>query len=171
MVNSILNVISFLVFISQIVIVVILFAQKLYWHKINNLLNKYHLLFSILVSFFALSGSLFFSYILKFQACDLCIIQRILMILIFILLLFFSLMPKKIIYLLLCLLIVLGILLSLYQYILQIFHIDSSNFCNISSLNNNSCTKIDFIKFGYITIPYMSFVGFLLIGILLIKYN
>ncbi|KAA6452734.1 disulfide bond formation protein B [Bacillus swezeyi] len=50
-----------------------------------------------------------------------------------------------------------GFLLSLYQYILQMTS-TKSLFCKL----DEDCSGIDFIYFGFITIPFLSLLAFLL---------
>ncbi|MED4219522.1 disulfide oxidoreductase [Priestia megaterium] len=123
--------------------------------------SKENLLFnSWAIAVLATGGSLFFSEILKYQPCNLCWYQRILMYPL-VLLLGIMLIKKKyhhIFYVIPFTLI--GMFFSLYHYGIQKF-----NLSNLSC-GRVSCNEEYINIFNFITFPFLSFLSFSIILIL-----
>lgn len=126
-------------------------------------IKKYNIQISWLISLCGTVISLVFSELLKLPPCDLCWYQRIAM---YPLVLILGIgmyrkdshvnsyaLPFSII----------GLLISTYQIIIQAFPSSSMHICSVGV----SCTEDGLNLFGFITIPMLSFLGFLLITILL----
>jgi disulfide bond formation protein DsbB len=114
----------------------------------------------------ALLGSLYFSEIRGFVPCELCWIQRILMYPITVLLLVgvFNddwLLPKYVLPFSIT-----GLGVSTYHYLLQ-NHVFGSTMCSAGV----SCAIRYINVFGFITIPFLAGVAFLLITILMLGAN
>ena len=113
-------------------------------------------------------GSLFFSEVMKFPPCILCWYQRICMYPL-VLILFMGLFPyeKKVARFALPLAIV-GWVIALYHNLLY-YHIlpESAAPC----VQGISCTTVQIQWFGFVTIPFMSFVAFsfIVVSLLLMK--
>ena len=118
---------------------------------------------TLVVSLVASLGSLYYSEIVGLTPCTLCWYQRILMYPLVILALVG--LRKRDAYLphYALPLSILGILISGYHYALQMFMPASSNpFINCIK-GNVSCSVIDVSYFGFVTIPLLSFVAFVMI--------
>ena len=107
----------------------------------------------------SLAGSLFFSYVLKYVPCNLCLIQRGIMIGLVIILGFGVITKKMKVASFSLFLSFLGMIVAGYQYYLQKFAANSNDFF---------CTEVDCTKeyinwLGFITIPFLSFVAFFVI--------
>lgn len=119
--------------------------------------------FSWGISLIATSGSLFFSEVLKYIPCELCWYQRILMYPLVILLGVASAKKDYKMSLYGLILSVIGGLISLYHYAIQKvpFLHEMGNACGIVPCNT------DYINwFGFITIPFLALVAFILIAIM-----
>jgi disulfide bond formation protein DsbB len=118
---------------------------------------------SWVVSLIATGGSLFFSEVMKFIPCELCWYQRILMYPLVILLGVATARKDYSLSLYALIMSVLGGSISLYHYLIQ----------KVPALNElgNSCGIIpchtDYINWlGFITIPFLALVAFIMIAIL-----
>ncbi|WPU66869.1 disulfide oxidoreductase [Peredibacter starrii] len=126
------------------------------------------LFLSWFMSAVATLGSLFFSEVMKFPPCVLCWYQRICMYPL-VLVLFMGLFPyeKKVARFALPLAIV-GWFIALYHNLLY-YHIlpESAAPC----VQGISCTTVQIQWFGFVTIPFMSFVAFsfIVVSLLLLK--
>ena len=126
------------------------------------------LFLSWFMSAVATPGSLFFSEVMKFPPCVLCWYQRICMYPL-VLVLFMGLFPyeKKVARFALPLAIV-GWSIALYHNLLY-YHIlpESAAPC----VQGISCTTVQIQWFGFVTIPFMSFVAFsfIVVSLLLMK--
>jgi disulfide bond formation protein DsbB len=131
----------------------------------NKNLNQYLLLFAWIVAIVATSGSLYFSQFMHLVPCTLCWYQRILMYPLVISLGIAYLLDdtsiKKYILPVSCL----GFILACYHYTIQMLpHLSNIGFCS----PNNPCTEKSFALLGFITIPFMSGIAFLLITLSMI---
>jgi disulfide bond formation protein DsbB len=126
-------------------------------------MTKNNLLFMVwFTAFIGTSGSLFFSEVLGYRPCELCWYQRILMYPIALTAVVAVLKKQYSFALYSLILSVFGLIISLYHYNLQkgwIFHSDGL-LCSQSS-----CLGEYINWLGFITIPLLSFFGFLLISI------
>lgn len=96
-----------------------------------------------------------------FQACAICVIARFLTGIIILLSLLLRVFNKSKLFLGILAVAIFGLLLQIYQYYLQLNSLDAS-FCNTGV----SCGKIDVIYAGFITIPLLAWVAFLIVSIL-----
>lgn len=128
--------------------------------------QKYALHIAFLQAWAAVLGSIYFSEIIGLRPCLLCWYQRILMFPIAIILpiaiwrndrkVFYYVLPLS----------VLGSMIGFYQYLLQMtpLSILAPSSCNAYE----SCSKIDFITLGFVTIPLLSFTAFVVISAMMI---
>ncbi|WP_305927854.1 disulfide oxidoreductase [Bacillus mycoides] len=127
------------------------------------LIRKYHIAIAWAIATSAMLISLFFSEWMKLPPCDLCWYQRMAMYpLVFILGIgMYRKDPHVSTYAFpfACI----GLMLSVYQITIQAFPVSEMNICSVGV----SCTEDHLNLFGFITIPMLSFVGFLAIIILL----
>jgi disulfide bond formation protein DsbB len=121
-----------------------------------------------IVSIIAFLGSVTFSEILKLTPCKLCWIQRIFMFpLVFILGVGIVLKDQKIPYYVLPLSLI-GLSVSFYHVLLYRGILpESKTFCEAGI----SCTTKYIEFFGFLSIPMMAFLGFLIITILMFYYH
>lgn len=114
-----------------------------------------------MINFIAIIGtlaSLYFSEVEELAPCNLCWIQRIffypVVIISFVALAYNDMKVYRYIFPLA----IPGMLIGMYHYYIQYFTSeDGSIFCSA----DNPCTVIDVEYFGFITIPLLSFLGFL----------
>lgn len=156
---SILTVIGQIISLITIAVLVISWKKKKS-HKLLEFLNKHAIKFGFIVALVSMIGSLTYSEIIGYVPCTLCWYQRILMYP-QVLLLGLALIKKdRKIYDYIISICILGISFALYQYGLQI-GVAPSLICSITS--PDSCAQVQFVEFGYITIPMMSFTAFSMI--------
>ncbi|AZZ36694.1 disulfide bond formation protein B [Bdellovibrio sp. qaytius] len=131
--------------------------------------NQVLLKTALLISFVATSGSLFFSEVMSLPPCVLCWYQRILMyplILIFSVGLFRNIKESFIYGLTLS---VFGLVIASYHNLLY-YHLIPESITPCTS--GVSCTSRQIEWFGFVTIPLLSLIAFILItglGILVLK--
>jgi len=148
----------FLQFISLYLIFSLIFKKDPI--GLSALIGKYFKIVGIVISFMSIALSLFYSEVVGFPPCRLCVIQRILMypqLFFFILALSFK---KKILILIPLILSGIGIIVSTYHYLVEFGIFSSSTICGA---NGVSCTERYVFEFGYISIPLMAGTGFLFI--------
>ncbi|MGP4073750.1 disulfide oxidoreductase [Piscibacillus sp. B03] len=123
------------------------------------------LILSFLISLVASLGSLYFSEVMGYIPCELCWYQRILMYpLVFLLGIAFIKGDKGIkVYVLPF--VFLGLILSAYHYITQRISVNKLTSCFIGGNCNNMYIDV----FGFITIPFLSFIAFTSLSMLLIS--
>lgn len=129
----------------------------------NNLVKL-----GLIISIISTAGTLYFSEILKFTPCELCWYQRIFM---YPLVVIFSISiwkkDKNVAFFALPLSI-LGLIISIYHNLLYFKIIpESIQPCTIGA----SCTAKQIEWFGFITIPFLSFLSFLTITILMLIHE
>lgn len=138
-----------------------------------NWLEKWGVLIAFLIALFSTLASLFFSNVAGYPPCELCWFQRIFMYpLVFILGIALIRKERKLVIPYALVLSVIGLLIGLYQYFLQLaamknIAVDLLVPCS-ADLNAVSCSSFYDLAFGYITIPFMSFTAFLLIILFLL---
>jgi len=168
MITTVLWSLASLTVIAQVLIVVLLaafiFPKKL--QPVVHFFGKYAFVFAFIVALLATSGSLFFSEIAHFAPCILCWFQRIFM------------YPQTFLFGLALykkdrhiadygiLLSIIGGLIAVYHYLMQIGVITSGP-CSAVGYSV-SCTTNFFLYFGYVSIPLMSLTAFVLILFLLL---
>ena len=127
---------------------------------------------AMLFSVSALVGSMIYGDITGFEACPLCWASRILMIFTFGTLLFGIKSALKHRFAFAgTLLAVLGLCVSGYQYLLQWLALKGTHLPCPAVSSLPSCDKVYFVKFGFITIPFVAFSAFLLILLLLAFFH
>lgn len=135
-------------------------------NKVLKFLYKYALYIAFLQAWAALLGSLYFSEIRKDVPCLLCWYQRILM---YPLAAIFPVAilrkDKNVAYYVLPLSII-GVIIAAYQYMLQMTTLSQVTPINCDALG--SCSAIQEIFFGFITIPFMSLAAFSTITFLMV---
>lgn len=148
----------FLQFISLYLIFSLIFKKDPI--GISTLFGKYFKIIGIIISLASIALSLFYSEIIGFPPCKLCIIQRILM---YPQLLFFTLaiyLKKNIFTKISIIFSSLGILVSIFHYLVEMGIFSSSTICGATG---PSCAERYVFEFGYISIPLMAGTGFLFI--------
>lgn len=180
MIHSVTNLLSGLTVIGNIISIGILIALVGIWIKKPipkflvqpiTLAARRGLFWAWIVALISMSGSLFFSDIAGYDPCKLCWLQRILMYPQVLLLGIASFRKDKNIISYILPFTIMGMGLSLYHYVMQIY---PQHFVPCSTVGYSvSCSEKFFLTFGYITIPMMAFTAFTLItGFLLLqKYN
>ncbi len=139
--------------------------------KIKSLieLKKYFLdnsnLFSFLIAVSATIISLIYSEILLLAPCNLCWYQRVFIYPLSIIFLIALIKKETKIRIYTLSLAVIGALIALYHYLIQMFNL--SSFCDLTSAV--PCNTIYILEFGYITIPLMSLTAFIVIILLNLK--
>lgn len=152
--------------IGAIIIIVAILATviglALYRKTTKQLARKYFFWDGLLLALAGLIGSLVYSNFFGFPPCTLCWWQRIFL---YPQVILFSIGiwghgDRRTIALGSTILSGLGLLVSMYQYLLQMGLFQNSTVC----LGGAACASIDAIVFGFITIPLMC--GILFLGIL-----
>ena len=124
---------------------------------------KVYLLIALAAAWISTLGSLYFSEILHFAPCTLCWYQRILMYPLSIILLIGFLRGDKGVFLSVLPFSIAGIGVSTYHYLLQ----KTDLFARGAVCNTGiPCTTTWINLFGFITIPFLSLMGFLIITIM-----
>ncbi|MDT3414478.1 disulfide bond formation protein DsbB [Brevibacillus aydinogluensis] len=126
-------------------------------------IKEYALFGSWVVSLIATAGSLFFSEVMKYIPCELCWFQRIFMYPLVILLGVAAVKKDYRMSSYALILSVIGGCISLYHYLIQKVPAlyDLGNACGIIPCNT------DYINwFGFITIPFLALVAFIMIAVL-----
>lgn len=171
MTDFILNSLSLLTLLSNIALVLFIplyfIGKKIkYWKILEKIFKNRGLLFAFIVSLSSTLGSLYFSEVASFEPCKLCWLQRVFMYPLPIILgvalfkktrdVFYYALPLSVI----------GGLLALYHYILQM---SANPLAPCSTIGFSvSCSERFFTYYGYITIPFMSLTGFVVISLLLL---
>lgn len=164
-VNSILSILVTLAEIVSAVLLLSLFVSK----KATKFFGKYALQLAFLVALTATLGSLFYSDIAGYEPCKLCWYQRIFMYPQTILIGLALWKKDKSITRYSIVLSVIGGIIALYHYLLQIGIVNSLP-CSAVGYSA-SCSQRFVLTYGYVTIPMMALSGFLLILILMIIYR
>ncbi len=133
-----------------------------------TLIKKYYLYVIFIISLLATLLSLYFSDVLGFAPCVLCWYQRILMYPMVILSLVAIIYKDPKVYRYMLPLSVIGTLVALFHNLLYWKIIpESASPC----INGISCTAKQLEVYGFVTIPLLSLVSFVLITALLIIYR
>ncbi|OGD82950.1 hypothetical protein A2165_03310 [Candidatus Curtissbacteria bacterium RBG_13_40_7] len=129
-------------------------------------LKQYALYIAFLQVWIATIGSLYYSEIKHLPPCTLCWYQRILMYpLIIILGVAILRKDKNVVYYVLPFSII-GVIIALYQYLLQMTPLQEPNAIACDALG--SCSDIQIIYFGFITIPFLSLAAFVIISVMML---
>ncbi len=167
--NLVISALSTLTLISDILIVFLVLYLGLRrlkpitpLEKLLDLLGEQGLYFAFIVALVATGGSLFFSEIANFTPCKLCWFQRIFMYPQALLGLVALLTQDRKVWKYLIPLSVIGGLISIYNYYIQLFPAAAAT-CGSDGL---SCTQKLIWHYGYITIPVMALTASILIIVL-----
>lgn len=127
---------------------------------VSDFFKKQGIFISWMIAVIATSGSLFFSEVLKYTPCNLCWYQRILMYPLSILLLIATVKQDRNISAYVLPLSILGGLISTYHYLLEKTDLfpNGDAACGIVP-----CTTEYINWFGFVTIPFLALVAFILI--------
>lgn len=163
-INDIFGIFVVILQIVSIGLLVGLFIKK--EPKCFNFIKKHSLLLAFLGSLGAMTGSLIYSEILKYEPCTLCWYQRILMYpQVFMILIAFTKKFSHEIWYYIRGLSIIGAIISFYHFVIKMT--GSSPFpCSAFSVNGSDCVKQLVVEFGYINIPMMSFTIFIFLIIL-----
>ena len=165
--NTMTEVLSVLTIIAQIEIVILLILMYLNRKKKSKLFKKIIKIsdmYAFLIAIISTLGSLYYSEIAGFTPCKLCWFQRILMYPL-VVILFVGIRNKDNNVSKYVLPIAgMGTLLAAYHYFAQIGVLPQTGCLAIGY--SESCSKLFFMNFGYITIPMMSLTAFLFIFLL-----
>lgn len=139
--------------------------------QLEGLLHRHSLRAAFIVALVASLGSLFYSEIVLFEPCKLCWYQRVFMYPLAIILGMAWWREERGLVRYALPLAVLGGLVAAYQYVLQLMTIYGSGVAAACSATGPSCVVPEFVAFGYITIPLMSFTAFafIVLGLLAAK--
>ncbi|WP_375723404.1 disulfide oxidoreductase [Arcobacter sp. KX21116] len=128
--------------------------------------NSNLILLSFIISLVATLGSLFFSEIMQFVPCSMCWYQRIFMYPLVLIFLINLLYPDDKIFKYTFALICVGLLFSIYHNLLM-FGIISEDM--VPCVQGIPCSTVYINWFGFITIPFLSFIAYFLLFILQIR--
>ena len=129
--------------------------------------HKYLLYIAWVQALIATVGSLYLSEILKFNPCILCWYQRIMMYPLVLILAVGIIKKDKTIHLYVLPLSIIGILISFYHNLLYYGFLPKAA---VPCIQGTSCTTKYFAYFGFITIPFLSFVAFVVITLALVIF-
>jgi disulfide bond formation protein DsbB len=172
--ETVASVLEFLTLLSTIFlfVLVILFLLKIIFRKdtsvykyIVHFLQNHYLFLGFLIAFVATFGSLFYSEIMGYNPCKLCWYQRIFMypqVFLFLI----ALKSKRNASILWNSLILsfLGGIIAFYHYLMQIGLVREVG-CDVVGFTHK-CSEFFSLAYGFITIPMMSLVAFVLLIIL-----
>ena len=169
--SSIIDALAILVIGSQILLALLVIVWLIHkvqpkdksFTKIYNFISDNSLPFAFLIAVIATCGSLFLSEIAGFTPCKLCWFQRIFMYPETIILGIATFLSDNGIRKYVLPLVVLGFIIATYHYILQMSPLPLPCTDEVAS-----CAAKQAARFGYITIPLMSWTAFALIGILMV---
>ena len=154
------QILSALVLLGCIFIILFLVLYRLLKNRfssITSFFEKNALLFAFLVALLATSASLFYSEVAGYEPCKLCWFQRIFMYP-QVILLGIALIKKDKIGGYIIPLNIIGGCISLYHYYIQ--RMSSAGVCAVDGI---SCNAQYFYYYGFITMPMMALVAFVLI--------
>lgn len=134
--------------------------------KLKRFLGKYALYIAFVQAWAAVLGSLYFSEVAGLRPCLLCWYQRILMYPLALLFAVAIWRNDKKVYFYALPFSFLGAIVGFYQYLLQMTPLQT--FAPTACNAYESCSKIDFIALGFITIPFLSFMAFVVISLMMI---
>ena len=168
--NKIFSVLSiFSIAFSLIIIFIFMIkgTKNNFLLNIKNFINNYHILLAWTIASLASIGSLFYSEISGFVPCTYCWYERIAMYPLVLILGVGIYLKSKDSWLYGLPLSIIGLIITIYHYQLQIFPDQSSPSCSTEV----SCTGTWIMEFGFVTMPFMALSTFLLISVLLLIPN
>lgn len=130
----------------------------------NNIINPTIIFLAFLVATIATLGSLFFSEIMQFVPCTMCWYQRIFMYPLVVIFLISMLYPDDKTFKYSMPLVIVGLLFSIYHNLLMFKIIPESI---VPCTQGVPCSTEYINWFGFITIPFLSLLSYLVIFILL----
>lgn len=132
-------------------------------NRISHFLKQQGIFLSWMIAVVATAGSLFFSEVMKFIPCNLCWYQRILMYPLTILLLVATVKQDRKVSGYILPLSMLGLSFSTYHYLMEKTNLfpNADQACGIVP-----CTTEYINWFGFVTIPFLALVAFLLITLI-----
>lgn len=130
--------------------------------------NQNVVLVAFIVSLIATLGSLFFSEVMEFIPCTMCWYQRILMYPLVFIFLVNLLYPDDKLFKYSFSLVVVGLFFSIYHNLLMFKIIPEEA---VPCVQGVPCSTIYINWFGFITIPFLSLISFLIIFLLLLIYK
>lgn len=163
------SIVGFLTLVSNIIFIGVLFVIGVHSEtraKMYAYIHKYILELLFVGIMAAVIGSLVYSEIVGFPACDLCWYQRIFLYPQAILVLLAMYRKDKLIIDYLVPLSVLGAIVALYQSLIQ-WGVSFGSVINCTAIGGD-CARVYVNEYSYITIPFMSFSVF--IYIIALKY-
>lgn len=128
--------------------------------------RKYALHIAFIQAWVATLGSLYFSEILHFRPCLLCWYQRILMYPLTIILGVAIMRKDKNVAYYVLPMTILGAAIALYHYLLQWTPL--AEVTQISCSAYGPCREVQALFLGFVTIPFLSFIAFLVISTMMI---
>lgn len=133
--------------------------------NLSREINTNIILLCFLIASIATLGSLFFSEIMEFIPCSMCWYQRIFMYPLVLIFLINILYPDDKVFKYAILLVVAGLIVSIYHNLLMFGIIPESVVPCVSGV---PCSTEYINWFGFITIPFLSLVSYLILFILLV---
>ncbi len=133
---------------------------------VEKFFREYALKIAFLQAWMAVLGSLYFSEIAGLRPCLLCWYQRIPMYSSAVILAVAILRKDTKVYYYILPLSIIGAVIAFYQYLLQMTPLAS--LIPVACNAYESCSKIDFITLGFVTIPFLSLAAFLVILIMMV---
>ena len=134
----------------------------------NNTNNQNLVLLAFIVSLIATLGSLFFSEIMEFVPCTMCWYQRIFMYPLVLIFLINLLYPDDKLFKYSFPLIITGLAFSIYHNLLMFGLINEDM---VPCVQGVPCSTVYINWLGFITIPFLSFISFLSIFLLLLIFK
>jgi len=144
-----------------------LFSSKSSIINFNKLIHDNAVIFSWAIATLASLGSLFYSEISGFVPCTYCWYERIAMYPLVVILGIGMLRKNKEIWIYGLPFSLIGLIISIYHYQLQIIPDQQSSSCS----GEASCSGSWIMEFGFVTMPFMALSTFLLISVLLLIPN
>lgn len=162
--TEILSVLTILAQVEIVILLILWYKNRKKQTKLFKKIVSFADIYSFVLALVSTLGSLYYSEIAGFTPCKLCWFQRILMYpLVIILFVALRKKDKKVSDYVLPISGI-GTLLAAYHYFAQIGFLPQTGCLAIGY--SESCSKLFFMNFGYITIPMMSLTAFLFIFIL-----
>ncbi len=164
LVSTVISVLGILTILGQAILVFLLILLVIPKKKNSAVSRLYEFIrvnafnFAFLVASIATFGSLFLSEVAGFIPCKLCWWQRIFMYPSALILFISLLVNDRGVAKYILPLSGIGALIAIYHYIMQLF----PNILECSE-ETAKCSAVQFMEFGYVTIPLMAFTAFLLI--------
>ena len=156
------------------VIILFLVVNMIFFRNAKNhtllFFRRNTFIIGLLISLGGILSSFFYSVIVGYPPCELCILQRIFFYPEFIIFLVVLYQKYKHILNLGIILAVLGTLTSVYHIFVEGGKVDSA-LCSIAFSEGTSCAIRYVFEFGYITIPVMSLTLSLFVLVLLINFK